>query len=93
MHHPAKQDHVIVGIHVHDRHGKVPGVQGVLTEYGCSIKTRVGLHEVRDDFCSPAGIILLETAGPRDQVEAMVARLQELDGVDVQTMVFTHAHE
>ncbi len=35
-----KQDHCIVGIHVQDRHGDVPNIQGILTEYGCSIKTR-----------------------------------------------------
>jgi len=86
----TKKDHMIIGIHVQDRHGKVPGVQGVLTEYGCSIKTRIGLHEVSEDFCSPAGIIVLETAGPRDEVDAMVAKLQALEGVDVQTMIFGH---
>ena len=87
----AKQDHVIIGIHIQDRHGKVPDVQGILTEYGCSIKTRVGLHTVTEDYCSPAGIILLETAGPRADVDAMIAALQALADVDVQTMVFGHA--
>jgi len=86
-----KKDHVIVGIHVQDRHGNVPNIQGVLTRYGCSIKTRLGLHEVRDDFCSTAGIILLETAGPREEIDAMVAKLDAVEGIDVQTMVFGHA--
>ena len=87
----VKKDHIIVGIHVQDRHGNIPNIQGLLTEYGCSIKTRLGLHEVRDDFCSTAGIILLETAGPREEVDAMVAKLDAIDGIDVQTMVFGHS--
>ncbi len=86
-----KQDHCIIGIHVQDRHGNVPNIQGVLTEYGCSIKTRLGLHEVSADYCSPAGIIVLETAGPREEVDAMIAKLKAVEGIDVQTMVFTHA--
>ncbi|MBD3221628.1 hypothetical protein GF314_10335 [bacterium] len=86
-----KQNHIIVGIHIQDRHGKVPDVQGILTEYGCSIKTRVGLHTVTDDYCSPAGIVLLETAGPQSDVEGMVAALEKLENVDVKTMVFEHA--
>ena len=86
-----KQDHCIVGIHVQDRHGDVPNIQGILTEYGCSIKTRLGLHEVTAEFCSSAGIILLETAGPRAEIDAMVAKLQAVIGIDVQTMVFGHA--
>ena len=85
-----KKDHVIVGIHVQDRHGNVPNIQEILTKYGCSIKTRMGLHEVRDDFCSTAGIILLETAGLREEVDAMVTALQAVDGIDVQTMIFGH---
>ena len=86
-----KQDHFIVGIHVQDRHGNVPQIQGVLTQFGCSIKTRLGLHEVNDDFCSTAGIILLETAGPRTEIDGMVKALGELEGIDVQTMVFGHS--
>lgn len=85
-----KRNHVIVGIHTQDRHGDVPDIQGVLTKYGCSIRTRLGLHEVRDDFCATAGLILLDTAGPREEIDAMVKALGELDGVDVKTMEFSH---
>lgn len=86
-----KQDHVIVGIHTQDRHGDVPQIQAVLTEYGCSIRTRLGLHEVRDDYCAAAGLIVLDTAGPRREIDEMIARLDALEGVDVQTMVFHHS--
>ena len=85
-----KKNHVIVGIHTQDRLGDVPNIQGVLSKYGCSIRTWLGLHEVQDDFCSTAGLILLDTAGPRDEIDAMVKALDEIEGVDVKTMEFSH---
>jgi hypothetical protein len=76
-----------------DRHGQVPNVQCVLTEYGCGIKTRIGLHTASEDFCWPAGIIFLETFGDRHRVDAMCAKLNSLDRTEVQTMVFGHPGE
>jgi hypothetical protein len=43
-------DHLILGIHVTDRVQKAGEVQQLFTEYGCNIKTRLGLHEVAQDF-------------------------------------------
>ena len=34
-----------------------------LTEYGCNIKLRVGLHETGEDFCSDDGVIMLQACG------------------------------
>ena len=36
--------HIILGVHITDRIGHVDPVQHLLTEYGCSIRTRLGLH-------------------------------------------------
>lgn len=82
--------HIVLGIHISDRVHHVPGVQTVLTEYGCSIKTRIGLHTVNEDFCSPNGLILLEMAGPEQPTFEMVEKLKAIEGVDVQQMIFEH---
>ena len=37
--------HIILGIHVTDRLKNAVDVQKVFTEYGCNIKTRIGLHD------------------------------------------------
>ena len=50
-----EQPHLIFGVHVTDRANQVPQVQKLLTEYGCNIKTRLGLHRVDEQVCSPAG--------------------------------------
>ncbi|HON90493.1 MAG: hypothetical protein KBI32_00115 [Phycisphaerae bacterium] len=85
-----KARHLIIGIHISDRVHNVPGVQNLLTEYGCSIKTRIGLHSVDDKFCSPNGLILLEMAGPEKPTFELIEKLKAIGGVDVQTMIFEH---
>ncbi|MBN1783331.1 hypothetical protein JW948_19505 [bacterium] len=81
---------MIIGIHVQDRIHQVPDLQKVFTEYGCNIHTRLGLHEVNDANCSVAGLIILETAGPDAQIEKLIRALNQMDGIDVQKMVFGH---
>jgi hypothetical protein len=83
-------EHIILGIHVSDRLKNAVEVQKVFTEYGCNIKTRIGLHDVDADVCSPSGVVLIEFFGTTDEAEAMAAKVGAVEGVDVQTMVFGH---
>jgi hypothetical protein len=82
--------HTIVGIHVRDRRKRVPGVQALLTKYGCHIRTRLGLHEASETVCDPAGLILLEMTGDKKTLDAFVKEVSALDGVDVKKMAFPH---
>jgi hypothetical protein len=82
--------HIILGIHVTNRLKNAVDVQKVFTEYGCNIKTRVGLHDVDADVCSPSGVVLIEFFGSDDEASAMMAKLNEVDGVQVQKMLFGH---
>jgi hypothetical protein len=84
----VNDDHIILGIHIGDRLKKAASVQQVFTEYGCNIKTRVGLHDVNADVCSPSGVVLIEFFGAQDEAEAMKAKLAAVEGVQVQKMVF-----
>jgi hypothetical protein len=83
-------DHIILGIHISDRLKNAVDVQKVFTEYGCNIKTRIGLHDVDDRSCSPSGVVLIEFFGSTDEASAMMARLDAVEGVHVQQMVFRH---
>ena len=67
-----------------------PPVQKLLTEYGCNIKTRLGLHHVDEKGCSVRGLILLEMFGDPAVYGELKAKLAALDGVEVQEMVFEH---
>ena len=83
-------DHIILGVHITDRLGRAVDVQKVFTEYGCNIKTRVGLHDVSAQSCSPSGVVLIEFFGSGDEATAMMDKLNAVEGVFVQKMVFTH---
>jgi hypothetical protein len=82
--------HIILGIHITDRLKNAVDVQRVFTEYGCNIKTRVGLHDVDASVCSPSGVVLIEFFGTTAEAEAMAAKVGAVEGVEVQTMVFGH---
>ncbi len=82
---------IIMGIQVQRRNNVIiPDVQPLLTEYGCYIKTRIGLHAVSGDFCSPNGLLLLEMAGDETPIFEMIDKLGAIEGVDLQKMIFEH---
>jgi hypothetical protein len=82
--------HIVLGIHITDRIRHAQKVQDLFTEYGCSIKTRIGLHTVSDKFCSPNGLVLLEMAGDEKPIFELIDKLGDIEGVDVKKMVFEH---
>jgi len=56
-------------------------VQKILTEWGCLIKTRLGLHEGVLDNCSETGTIFLELVGEIEKIEEFSRKLNLLTGV------------
>ena len=82
--------HIVLGVHITDRVHHAHVVQDLFTEYGCSIKTRIGLHDVSEKFCSSNGLVLLEMAGDEEPVFEMIEKLKAVEGIDVQQMVFEH---
>jgi len=80
-----KSKRTILGVHVAHRSKHTARVQKILTEYGCSIRTRVGLHGAGDGVCSPNGLIVLEVI---DSVPALAKALAAVPGVNVKKMVF-----
>jgi hypothetical protein len=84
------ENHQILGVHLIDRIAKAGEVQRLFTEFGCDIKTRVGMHDARGDVCGPGGIIILECVGSAESFEQLAAQLKAIEGVEVQQMVFNH---
>jgi len=82
--------HLIVGIHVTERAQHAQQVQQIMTQYGCNIKTRIGLHDVDQSFCSPNGLILLEMFGDEKTCLQMADEINALEGIEVQKMLFDH---
>jgi hypothetical protein len=86
----SKAKHIIFGVHLDDRVHEAPDVQRVFTEFGCNIRTRIGLHHVQEEFCSPRGLILLEMYGDEARCHELAATLSAMPGVEVQKMIFDH---
>ena len=85
-----KKTHVILGVHITDRLKNAVDVQKLLTEYGCNIKTRLGLHEIHEDECALNGILILEMAGDQARSLELGEKLNAIEGIEVQKIVFEH---
>lgn len=76
----------IIGLRVDHRRSNALTLQKALTEFGCHIKMRVGLHETSETFCSDDGVIVLQVCGDEKTVEEMVTAFQALEGVSAKVM-------
>ena len=82
--------HILVGVHITERAKHAGPIQQILTEFGCQIRTRIGLHEADKGVCSPNGLILLEMVDDDAKLAELKTSLAALDGIEVQTMIFDH---
>lgn len=66
---------------INKRKESAPTVQKILTDWGCIIKTRLGIHDSILEDCSNSGLIVLELAGEKDTQEELSRKLGILPGV------------
>jgi hypothetical protein len=78
----------ILGVHLSERVKDATKLQGILTKYGCSIKTRLGLHDVSEDYCSPCGLVILELTGDLKECDKLEKELKQIKGLSMKKMVF-----
>ena len=83
------EQHIILGVHITNRLRNAAEVQRLFSEYGCNIKTRLGLHEVHN-VCSPNGVVILEMYGDEKVCFELADKLAAIQGIEVQRMVFKH---
>jgi len=84
-----KKETWILGIYLSNRMNEASRVQSILTKFGCSIKTRLGLHEVTDSYCDTAGLMLLELTGDINECMKLENELLQIEGLEVKKMIFT----
>ena len=63
------------------RSKQAPLVQKILTDWGCLIKTRLGVHDGVLDECTDAGLVFLELVGKQSQHKELARKLSLLEGV------------
>lgn len=77
----------IIGIKISNRLQSAIAVQEVLTQFGCIIKTRIGLHEEINGQCSPKGLILLEIINDEKAID-IANKLCDIEEIEIQQMKF-----
>ncbi len=73
----------IIGVSLENRIETAVEFQKIITDFGCEIRTRIGLHPSMSDVCLNRGIILLEVNG-----EAELLKLELSKHWAIQTMEF-----
>lgn len=74
----------IMAILVDKRTDAAPEVQKILTEHGCVINNRLGIHE--SSSCADEGMIILDITVSDDEVDQLENELKSIDGVKVKSM-------
>jgi NADPH-dependent 2,4-dienoyl-CoA reductase/sulfur reductase-like enzyme len=78
----------ILGVMINDPTKGAEKIQSILTKYGCTIRTRLGLHDIDENYATETGLMLLELRGEMEEYLRLENELLSLDGVEVQKMVF-----
>jgi hypothetical protein len=76
--------HKLLIVKIEARSNQATKVQEVLTKHGCSIRTRLGLHETSPNYCAEDGLVILELADNQEDIQALRNDLDKLPGVTAQ---------
>ena len=80
-----ENNRIILLLHLTNRIKNSNSVQKILTKYGCSIKTRVGLHETSENFCSDKGLIMIELTKEHKE---LLDNLKKIEGLEIKKILF-----
>jgi uncharacterized protein (DUF1330 family) len=74
-------DYRIAAVKIGKREAAATKVQAILTEFGCNIKVRLGLHDVPSGACSPSGLIIMELVADDSEIKKFIADLNAVTDV------------
>ena len=78
----------ILGLMIRDRIKEAGRTQGVLSQYGHLIQSRLGFHQVTSSVCSRTGVIILQLRGAREEWNQLEDALNAIGGLEVRKMSF-----
>lgn len=77
----------ILGLKTENRFKSSECIQKILTDYGCFVRTRLGLHDIGECVCPKYALMILEI--PNDEKAVNIAnQLLNIDGIEIQRMQF-----
>ena len=68
----------IIGVSLENRIEEAVKFQEIITKYGCTIRTRIGLHNIGEYKCVNKGIILLEVTAKVNEIYDTLAKFWEV---------------
>ena len=75
----------IMAVKMNQRSELAAEIQEILTEHGCIISARMGLHEI-EDGCRQDGLITLFLDGSEAEINNLQNNLNEYDSVKARTL-------
>ncbi len=78
----------ILGLRIDKPADRALALQQVFGKFGCSIRTRLGLHTPDEEDEDRRGVIILELAGDLDEMDKLESQLESIEGVEVRKMIF-----
>ena len=64
-------------------------IQKILTDWGCTIKTRLGIHDGVLDNCTTSGLLILDIVGQKEKNEEMTRKINLIHGVKAQLVTLS----
>ena len=80
----------ILGLLISDRIKEAGLTQKTLSKYSRLIRSRLGCHELNENVCSRAGIIVLHLTGKPEEWLEFENELSQIGGLEVQNMSFKY---
>ncbi len=78
----------VYGIQIMGRMQHAVEVQKVLSQHGCEISSRLGLHHTDERYCAPHGLLLCQMSGHEADIHKFETDLSRVQGVQIQKMEF-----
>lgn len=75
----------IISVVLDNRRADAPKIQEILTNHGCIIQIRLGIHEIQG--CSNQGLILLMAQGSENEINDLIKELSSYQGVKISSMI------
>lgn len=78
------QTYKIAGVLVKEPGKAGEKLQQILTAYGCVIRSRLGINNEK----FKGGVIILDLTGDENEIELLINKLNNLEGIEVHYMDF-----
>ncbi len=62
--------------------------QKILTDWGCMVKTRLGIHDGVLTKCSSSGLVILDIVGQKKKLTEMTRKLNLVKGIKAKLITF-----